>query len=239
MNILAFDCCFGAVSTAVRWQSGEGQWEQRESYELHASGNAERLFPMIAEVLASAGLRLAEMDRIAVTLGPGTFTGVRVGVAAARAFAIAAGKPVVGTSSLAVMAHRARRLPEGQLQSGPIPVAVDARRGMVYLQAFGVDQKPASEALLATPAEAARVIEAKLPGENPIRVVGSGAAAVVQSLRANGRRASAYLPDLLPDAGSLTDLAENLAPLLRVAPIYLRQPDARPQTGPSLRAERP
>lgn len=239
MNILAFDCCFGAVSAAVRWQPAAGQWEHCEAYEQHASGNAERLFPMVAEVLASAGLQPADVDRVAVTLGPGTFTGVRVGVAAARAFAIATGKPVVGVSSLAVMAHRARRLPEAQPQSGRLAVAVDARRNMVYLQAFQADGKAASEALLATPEGAARLLVAAVPDEHPVRVVGSGAAAVVQSLRANGSKAVAYLPDLQPHAGSLADLAEELAPLSRVAPIYLRQPDARPQIGLSLRAEQP
>ena len=239
MNILAFDCCLGAVSVAVRWQSGEGQREQRETCDLQASGNAERLFPMIAEILASAGLQPSEMDRIAVTLGPGTFTGVRVGVAAARALAMAMGKPVVGVSSLAVMAHRARRLPEGQLQSGPIAVAVDARRGMVYLQAFGADGMAMSEALLVTPGAAARLLEAEVRGENCIRVLGSGAEVVVHSLEANGCKASAYLPDLQPHAGSLADLAADIAPLARVAPIYLRQPDVRPQVGPSLRAEQP
>ncbi len=239
MNILAFDCCLGAVSAAVRWQSGEGQREQRDTCDLQASGNAERLFPMIAEVLASAGLQPGEMDRIAVTLGPGTFTGVRVGVAAARAFALATGKPVVGVSSLAVMAHRARRLPKGQLQSGAIAVAVDARRGMVYLQAFGTGGNAMSEALLVTPEEAARVLGAEAPGESCLRVVGSGAAPVVQALRAIGCKTSADLPDLQPHAGSLADLAAELAPLLRVTPIYLRQPDVRPQVGQSLRGEQP
>ena len=99
-------------------------------------GNAERLVPLVEEVLVEAELRADEVDRIAVTLGPGTFTGVRVGVAAARGFSLGLRKPVVGITSLAAMAHRARQLLKPEEASWPIVVAVDARRGMIYLQRF-------------------------------------------------------------------------------------------------------
>src|SRR5258705_6584324 len=106
MNILAFDTCLGAVSAAVRWRSAKGEWLLREAYEPCVTGHAERLFPLVAHVMQGAALPFSAIDRIAVTVGPGTFTGVRAGVAAARAFALATGKPVVGMTSLAVMAHR-------------------------------------------------------------------------------------------------------------------------------------
>ena len=93
--------------------SGRGEWLLREAYEPRATGHAERLFPMIAEVMDGAGLAFSAIDRIAVTLGPGTFTGVRVGIAAARALALATGKPVVAMTSLAVMAHRAEDAARG------------------------------------------------------------------------------------------------------------------------------
>src|SRR5262245_25509962 len=105
MNILAFDTCLGAVSVAVRWRGPEGLlWG--EAGELRSAGHAERLVPMIAEVMAGTGADFASLDRIAVTQGPGGFTSVRVGIAAARALALATGKPVVTATSLAVMAHR-------------------------------------------------------------------------------------------------------------------------------------
>lgn len=238
MNVLAFDCCFGAASAAVRWRKGQ-EWLLHESYELHAGGNAERLFPMIAEALDGAGLELAEIDRIAVTLGPGTFTGVRVGVAAARAFALAMRKPVVGTTSLAVMAHRARQQLDGECRSGPLSIAVDARRGMVYLQLFQAGGVQITDALLLDPSEAARMIATQTAGGGSIPVVGSGASAVAEALHVTGREASAHLPELQPHAGALVLMASELVPLGRVGPIYLRQPDVKLQTAPSLRADQP
>jgi tRNA threonylcarbamoyladenosine biosynthesis protein TsaB len=88
--------------------------------------------PMIAEVMAGAGLAFDRIERFAVTVGPGSFTGVRVGVAAARAFALAAGRPVVGVSSLEVIAARGRQLLGARGDGRTLMVAVDARRGGIY-----------------------------------------------------------------------------------------------------------
>src|SRR5262245_37171911 len=136
MNVLAFDTCFGAVSVAARQQTAGGDWQLREAFELRAAGHAERLFPMIAEVMEGSGLDFPAIDRIAVTLGPGTFTGVRVGISAARALALATGKPVVGITSLAAMALHTEELLNESLGSRRLVVAVDARRGMLFVQIF-------------------------------------------------------------------------------------------------------
>jgi tRNA threonylcarbamoyladenosine biosynthesis protein TsaB len=237
MNVLAFDCCFGAVSVAVRQEKEHGRWLLHEAYESRAGGHAERLFPMIAEVLEEAHLEFSEIDRIAVTLGPGTFTGVRVGVATARAFALAAAKPVVGTTSLAVMAHRSLQLLDEEYRSAPLAVAVDARRGMLYVQHFRIGGAAAASARLLSPAEGARMLGAA--GKGPIHIVGSGGAAVVEALRGTGREATAHLPDLQPHAGSLAFLASELDPLEHVAPIYLRQPDVKPQMASMPREDQP
>ena len=135
MNVLAFDTCLGAVSAAVRCAERRGDGCCARAYELRTAGHAERLMPMIAEVMAGAGLAFAELDRIAVTLGPGSFTGVRVGVAAARGLALATGRPVVAATSLAVMAHRAAEMlaATGESAARRLVVAVDARRGMALL----------------------------------------------------------------------------------------------------------
>ncbi len=220
MNILAFDTCLGAVSAAARWRSARGEWMVREAYEQCTTGHAERLFPMIVEVMDSAGLEFSAIDRIAVTLGPGTFTGVRGGIAAARAFALATGKPVVGMTSLEVMDHRARQQLGRRAEARSLAVAVDARRGMVYLQLFGDRGDDASTAALVTPEQAARAI-----GRGPVLVAGSGAAAVAAL---SGPQAEACLPDLQPHARMLAMAAPNLTPLDQVAPLYLRQPDAKP-----------
>lgn len=229
MNILAFDTCFGAVSVAVRRQSERGEWLTREAYEPRGTGHAERLFPMLAEVMAGAGIAFSDIDRIAVTLGPGTFTGVRIGVAAARALALATQKPVVGLTSLAVMArHAVAQL--GDARGGrPLVVAVDARRDMVYVQLFGDGCVETSEAALMTCEDAARRI-----GPGPVLIIGSAAAAVAAAVSAAGGAAEARLPELQPHARSLAMVAHELAPIDTVKPLYLRAPDARPQDDKSL-----
>jgi tRNA threonylcarbamoyladenosine biosynthesis protein TsaB len=226
MNILAFDTCLGAVSAAARWRSARGEWMLREAYELCTSGHAERLFPMVSEVMEGAGLEFSAIDRIAVTLGPGTFTGVRGGIAAARAFALTMGKPVVGMTSLEVMAQRARLLCGRQAEGRPLAVAVDARRGMLYLQLFDDRGGAASPAMLVTPEQAVEAI-----GDRPVLVAGSGATAVA-ALAAP--RAEACLPDLQPHASMLAMAAPSLIPIERVAPLYLRQPDAKPSLAPAV-----
>jgi tRNA threonylcarbamoyladenosine biosynthesis protein TsaB len=229
MNVLAFDTCLGAVSAAVRWKGASGAWHIASRFELRAEGHAERLLPMIAEVMEEAGLAFAGLERIAVTVGPGTFTGVRGGVAAARGLALASGLPVVAATSLAVMAHRARERLEGP-QADLLAVAVDARRGMVYLELF-CETMPgaASGPVLLTHAEAAARI-----GTRPATVMGSGAHAVADRIAASGGRAKVCLSDLEPDARSLAVIAERLPAVHPVRPLYLRAPDARPQDGMSL-----
>jgi tRNA threonylcarbamoyladenosine biosynthesis protein TsaB len=129
MNVLAFDTCLGALSVAVRWRGSGGEWLMRWAFEAHQGGHAERLMPMIAELLCEAGLPFSAIARIAVTLGPGSFTGVRAGVAAARGLALASGRPVVGTSSLAVMAEEARRLLGGVEGMGGSTTGARKERG--------------------------------------------------------------------------------------------------------------
>ena len=220
MNVLAFDTCFGALSVTVQWQA-DGESRLHEAYELRSTGHAERLFPMIAQVLKESGTTLAAIDRIAVTLGPGTFTGVRVGVAAARGLALALNKPVVGMTSLAAMAHEADALLGAERGVRPLAVVVDARRGMVYFQLFRGDALGSDGPRLATPDEAASAL-----GDKPALVVGSGAAMVAELA---GSNAEARLPDLQAHARALAVLAPQLAPLSAVTPLYLREPDIKPQ----------
>jgi tRNA threonylcarbamoyl adenosine modification protein YeaZ len=183
--------------------------------------------PMIAEVMEGAGLAFSALDRIAVTLGPGGFTGVRIGIAAARGLALATGKPVVGATSLAVMAHRAEELlteAGGPLGARRLMVAVDARRGALYGQTFTAGTVETAEARLLTPLEAARGL-----GPEGAVVVGSGAAAVAAAAEEAGIAAEARFPDLQPHARNLAVLGERLTPVSPVRPLYLRPPDVRPQ----------
>src|ERR1044072_1264149 len=109
MNVLAFDTCFDACSVCVAQSRDEGIVELASALERFETGHAERLIPMIEEVMRDAGVAFEAIDRVAGTLGPGTFTGMRIGIAAARGLALSTGIATVGVSSLAVMAEVARR----------------------------------------------------------------------------------------------------------------------------------
>jgi hypothetical protein len=110
-----------------------------------------------------------------------------------------------------------------------LAVAVDARRGMVYFQAFPDILDEAEAAALIAPGDAARLI-----GGRAAILVGSGAAAVADAVRAAGGQAEAVLPDLQPHAASLALMAPGLVPAKPLMPLYLRPPDARPQDDKSL-----
>lgn len=232
MPILAVDTCLGAASVAVRWHV-DGIAHCQGLYEERDIGHAERIVPMIEELMRGIGIGFPELTRIAVTIGPGTFTGVRTGIAVARALALALGIPVAGTTSLAVMAEAARRDAVGSASGIPITVAADARRGEVYGQLFAAagPGMPASagDAYLATVAEAA----ARLP-EQPCLVVGSGAPAVVEAAAALGKQPMLGTTRLEPDARMLAAMADMLPLHDPVRPLYLRAPDAKPQTGRAL-----
>jgi tRNA threonylcarbamoyladenosine biosynthesis protein TsaB len=225
MNVLAFDTCLGALSVAIGRTDTAGQLVVTEAYEEIATGHAERLMPMVQAAMAEAGLGFADLTRIAVTLGPGTFTGVRTGIAAARAFRLAAGVEVVGATSLAVMAHR---IFEAQFAAGegrPLLIAVDARRGGLYVQLFGAGAlDPLTE-----PQELAPAAAADLCGDRPLRAAGSGARAVAEAAAGRGRQIELVSEHLEPHAGDLAALAPRLAPLRDVSPLYIRPPDAKPQ----------
>ncbi len=226
MAILAFDTCLGAVSVALRYPAANGDWLIREAYEPRLTGHAERLMPMIAEVMAAAGRTFADIERFAVTIGPGTFTGVRVGVAAARAFALSAGRPVVGISSLEVIAARARTLLGHSTASRALLVAIDARRGALYCALHGDGAGDGAPALLTAEAAAA------LAREHDALVIGSGASLVAE---AAGTDIETALPTIEPHARFLAQLAADRPPSGTVSPLYLRAPDVKPQPQPIAR----
>jgi tRNA threonylcarbamoyladenosine biosynthesis protein TsaB len=220
--ILAFDACFGGCSVAVY---RDGLCLASETVPP-ASGQSDRLVHMIASTLQRARFAVSDVDRVAVTLGPGGFTGVRVGVAAARALALATGKPAVATTSLHVMAA------EALAQSGLAPelaavrelvVAVDAHRGELYVQSFGANGSPHG------PAHAVAVGDAAwLPKGEKLLFVGSGASVLAEAAQKHRLDVRVGLPTLLPSAQYLAKLAANLLPLPVLTPLYLRAPDAKP-----------
>jgi tRNA threonylcarbamoyladenosine biosynthesis protein TsaB len=229
MNILAFDTCLGACSAAVLLDEQAGEPRNRAwRHERMATGHAERLMPMIEEVLREAGRTVGSLDAIAVTEGPGTFTGIRVGVAAARGFALATGLPIRATTCLHVMAHQA--IAElGEFGERKLVVCMEGRAGQAWVQTFdGRSGDAVSEPGLMAPAEAA----ADMPDD--VVCIGSAGAALAAVLQESGGRAEALLPDLQPDARMLALLAPTLEVRKPLLPLYLRAPDAKPQIGKSL-----
>ena len=232
MNILAFDTCFNACSVAAARGLGGPAPETSEHVEAMASGHAERLMPLIREAMAAVRLSFDELDRIAVTAGPGSFTGTRITVAAARALALSTGVPIVAFTSLAVMA--AHPMAGFTRHAGDLAIAVDARRGEVYFERFPrFDARIApktSGAVLLPYAEAAELLSVDVATS----VAGTGAEAVVTAARALGRSADAILPDLVPRIGDILTDAMTLPPLtVPLKPAYARPPDARPPSSPA------
>ena len=179
--------------------------------------HAEELTPMIRDVLAEAGLALAELDRLAVDVGPGRFTGLRVGIATVRTLAFAADKLVVGVSSLEALAAT---------QPGKCVTAViDARRSEVFQQRFGRDASgvlvPLGEPSYGPPEEMALAIQ---DGD---MIVGDGADRYVEVY---GQRAGAtHVVGVEPMAEHIArlSLAHPAAPGPLVTPVYLRDPDVK------------
>lgn len=230
MQILALDTTLGACSAAVAVGVGGGGAPRLFSaYEVRQREHAEVIMIMIEKVMADAGLAFDALDAIAATVGPGSFTGVRVGVAAARALALATGRPLIGVTSLEVMAQQAlERLDEAP---GTLAIAVDARRGEIYQALFTGAGETLSRPAALTPEQAA----AQLPETGTLVLAGGGARLVSEAAEASGRTAEAVLPELQPEASKLAEMALDRRPIEgALHPLYLRPPDAKPQAGKSV-----
>lgn len=206
MLVLGLDTCLASCSVAVL----DGARVVAAAREVMARGHQERLAPMAREVMAEAGLAFGRLDRIAVTVGPGSFTGLRVGVAFAKGLALALDRPAVGVGTLEALAAEAE---------GLVFPAIDARRGQLYLQAFeGGRPLMAPDALSAGTAQA-RIAE--IAAGRPFALVGSGAA-----LLAGISPASRVIAVEGADARHVARLAQDRDPA-PLTPLYLRAPDAK------------
>jgi tRNA threonylcarbamoyl adenosine modification protein YeaZ len=185
--------------------------------------------PMLAEAMQEARLDFAELDLIAVTLGPGSFTGVRIAIAAARGVALVTSAKLWGTDSLTVMARGIAGDAAGR-KSKEFAIAVDARADQLYFGLYdGAGRKREGPMLVAIDEGAARLTP------DIAIAVGSGAARLAQAAHAIGRSVDAIRPDLEPSAAALAELAlETGEALPTLHPLYLRPPDAKPQTAASV-----
>ena len=197
--ILAIDTSTAACTAALFDASGSCLASRDE---VIGRGHSERLVPMLDELLDGR-----RAGRILVGVGPGSFTGIRVGIAAAHGLAIAWACELSGMSSLALLAA-------GATSGGPVAAAVDGGHGELFVQQFEERSlKPASDLLNLVPTDAAALISAPL-------VLGPGAARLVEA-RGRGDAEAAW-----PSARNALRLPEELR-TLPPKPIYARAPDAR------------
>src|SRR6478752_10890596 len=219
MRVLAIDTALEACSAAV-FDTDRGGITASESIAM-ARGHAEAVMPLIARVMDLAEIEFANLDRVAVTTGPGSFTGLRVGIAAARGIALAAGKPAIGLSTLAAFAAPLIAADD----TLPVVVAIDARHDHVYLQVFGPGGRTLVAPRIAPLREALRVSSTGMP-----RVTGT-AAAKLAALWPAGERAPTKVDQRgAPDINWVARLGAAASDTgTPPKPLYLRPPDAHPQ----------
>lgn len=233
MKILAFDTAASACSAAI-WRDGR---LAAHRYERMERGQSEALIPMVMATLADAGESLAVLDLIAVTVGPGAFTGLRIGLAAAKGFSLATGIPCLGVSTFEAVAHA---VPQQERESARLLVVLETKREDVYAQAFDAALHPLT-------APAAVTLEALADFMRPhaksrLLIAGDAAARTLAALGAEGSRLEPVGGAGVPDARHVAAIAAvrfrpdmQLPPL---APLYLRPPEARlPKAGGRLRPD--
>lgn len=221
-TILAFDSSGAAVSVAL-WRAGAVLAARSEPMER---GHGERLLPLLRAIMDEAGLGFAALDAIAVAVGPGRFTGLRIGIAAARGLALATGKPAVGVGCFDAIAaaHRAAA-DDGR----SLLAVIDSRREALFAQRFDAAGNAMGPPRVASPAE----IAAELP-PGPLLVAGDGAALMQAAL---ADRAAADLrmfpgPIRADIVARLADAALRGGHASPARPIYLRPPDAKLPAAP-------
>ena len=219
MLILAIDTALDACAAGVL-DTDAGHLIARESQPMKR-GHAEAQMPLIARVIREAGVGFAALDRIAVTTGPGSFTGLRVGLSAARGLGLAAGKPVVGLTTLTAYAA-AVVSEQGQ---HPIISAIDARHDQVYFQVVSGNGSSLIRPRVAPIEEALQASRFGAP-----LLVGNAAAILGARWPADAEPAVQVDPQPAPDIGWVAWLGAAVNPESAPArPYYLRPPDAKPQ----------
>jgi len=209
MRVLAIDTALEACSAAVLDTERGGILASGSIPMLR--GHAEALLPLVSRVMSEAALEFCALDRVAVTVGPGSFTGLRVGVSAARGIAVAAGKPAVGLTTLAALA-------------APY-IAIDARNEQVYMQMVGSGGRSLIQPRVASLRDAVRDA-----ANARARLVGSAAAMMAAAWPAGVQpppvvdAARAPIIDWVAHLGAAAAQALSLP-----KPLYLRAPDAQPQ----------
>ena len=229
MLILAIDTALDACAAGVL-DTEAGRLIAQESQAMKR-GHAEALMPLIARVIEQSGIAFAALDRIAVTTGPGSFTGLRVGLSAARGIALAANKPVVGLTTLT--AYAAPLVSENC--EHPIISAIDARHDHVYLQAVSGNGSSLIRPRVASIEEALGAARFGAP-----HLVGNAARILAERWPAQAPPPLRVDPQPAPDIAWVAWLGAAVNPNTAPArPFYLRAPDAKPTKDPLQKAAQP
>jgi tRNA threonylcarbamoyladenosine biosynthesis protein TsaB len=225
VNVLAMDT--STTSTVVGLRTADGRvLEARDDPDPTARpGHATRLLELSASLLEQGAVDWRQLQRIAVGLGPGTFTGLRIGVATARGLALSLGVELVGVSSLAALAQRARAQLDGERRT--ILAVLDARRGEAFAAAYD-DRREIVAAQAFTP-EALVELAQRLRSEGELLAVGDGALRFgSQLLEAGVEVAPQSSPLHLIGGAELCELGliAEVAEPQKILPDYCRRPDA-------------
>jgi len=219
LRVLAIDTALEACSAAILDTDRRDGLTSRSLPMMR--GHAEALVPLIAAVMSEAKVAFTALDRIAVTIGPGSFTGLRVGVAAARGIALATGKPVVGLTTLAALAAPFFEADE----SRPLLAVIDARHERVYMQLFGPGGRSLVAPRIASIRDAIRAAMA-----SPTRIVGNAAKLIEEAWPDHEQRPLLVSAVRAPDVAWVASrgaAADDLTAPVR--PLYLGDADAHPQ----------
>lgn len=215
-RLLALDAAGAACSAAV-WCDGT---IRAQALAAMQRGQSERLVPLIQEVVAAARLSFAALDAVAVTRGPGGFTGVRIGLATARALGLALGIPVIGISSFEAVAAA---VPAPARGGRVLAVVLDGKRREVYAQPFDAALRPLAPGAALAPEDLAAALPA-----GPLLLAGDGAAQAAPALAAAGRP-TALAPCVGPADAVWVARVAAARPLPSAGtapqPIYLRPAD--------------
>jgi len=220
MIVLSFDTATAACSAAVI-EVGADTRVLSSLYCEPGRGHAEILLDKIAEVMSTAGVSFEDIDRQIVTRGPGSFTGVRVALSAARGFRLTHNIPICSLSTMQAIAANISKV-EGPHPSSAIAVIMDARRHQAFGQVFDTDLKPLSAPGLIDVEGLERWLEPWK--DTPLSLLGTGAGLVTAENRTVTNAPA--LPDAACFGRVLADIAPDEAP---PDPLYLREPDAKPQ----------
>jgi len=224
MKILALDTALNACSVAII----EGENIRAFSHEERSRGHAETLLPLIQTLMEEAQFSFKDLDLIAVSVGPGTFTGLRIGLAAARGLSLASSTPCIGVTTLEALAASVK--PE-KAKGRPIVATADARRKEIYTQSFAYQEKDVFPSPIGA-AEAVPIEKAdRAVPKRPFVILGNGAQLLMRAGKIQSETCEILELDSNPDARLIAAIASRrgLPPKgsPSPAPLYLRKPDAK------------